>query len=406
MSLSASAADAIVLLIESAPIPDVSTALKTISTLVKNAADPAKAVLKTTNAGLQKRVLGFNGGDATLIALGFVADPTAGTLTWDASNDSVERAALVAEAQVVVDAIAIALTALGDSNAPGQAREALKLCSTYVANIVSVGEPEATTRRRIGAANKALNGRLLSAKGGLALLISCGFAAEPAQGEPEAYVCGLDAALLRVAFATLEKAPSIWASLAAERADSNGAEAGSGGGGGPKVSSDEKSVALDNIIIRTLPSRAEVEGRSETRDMQPALCKSDNGIHALLLTYQCATKTWTEQGRMEIPGGDFEWACVDVNKGPCLLIEVDLGDAHGTGKASIMRVPFEANGAVNEYTASRDFINEHEAESYEQHKEPVLNMNWLEEIARKVREASDPVLQTVSRLKTAMIEQH
>ena len=63
MSLSASAADAIVLLIESAPIPDVSTALKTISTLVKNAADPAKAVLKTTNAGLQKRVLGFNGGE-------------------------------------------------------------------------------------------------------------------------------------------------------------------------------------------------------------------------------------------------------------------------------------------------------------------------------------------------------
>ena len=88
------------------------------------------------------------------------------------------------------------------------------------------------------------------------------------------------------------------------------------------------------------------------------------------------------------------------------LILVDLGDAHGTGKASVMRVPFEANGAVNEYTASRDFINEHEAESYEQHKEPVLNMNWLEEIARKVREASDPVLQTVSRLKTAMIEQH
>ena len=91
---------------------------------------------------------------------------------------------------------------------------------------------------------------------------------------------------------------------------------------------------------------------------------------------------------------------------PPLSAIVHRDAAHGTGKASIMRVPFEANGAVNEYTASRDFINEHEAESYEQHKEPVLNMNWLEEIARKVREASDPVLQTVSRLKTAMIEQH
>ena len=54
----------------------------------------------------------------------------------------------------------------------------------------------------------------------------------------------------------------------------------------------------------------------------------------------------------------------------------------------------------------RDFIAEHEADSYARHKEPVLNNNWLEEIARKVRAASEPVLLTVKRLQTAMLDQH
>ena len=47
-----------------------------------------------------------------------------------------------------------------------------------------------------------------------------------------------------------------------------------------------------------------------------------------------------------------------------------------------------------------------EASSYSQHKEPVLNMNWLEEVARKVRAAALPVLQTVKSLKLAMEQQH
>ena len=38
--------------------------------------------------------------------------------------------------------------------------------------------------------------------------------------------------------------------------------------------------------------------------------------------------------------------------------------------------------------------------------QPVLNNNYLEEIARKIRAAAEPVLLTVQRLKTAMIEQH
>ncbi len=76
-----------------------------------------------------------------------------------------------------------------------------------------------------------------------------------------------------------------------------------------------------------------------------------------------------------------------------------------TRSAVPLRVPIEA-GAINEYVAARDFINAHEADSYANMKEPVLNMNWLEEIARKARKATEPVLQTVTNLKAAMEAQH
>ena len=66
-ALPASAVDALVLLIERAVGEEaIKTALKTIATIVGNAADPAKGVLKTSNAGLQKRVLVLEGGEASL----------------------------------------------------------------------------------------------------------------------------------------------------------------------------------------------------------------------------------------------------------------------------------------------------------------------------------------------------
>ena len=52
----------------------------------------------------------------------------------------------------------------------------------------------------------------------------------------------------------------------------------SGGGGGPKLSSEAAPTPLENIIIKTLPTREALLGRSCTIDMQPALCKSDDGI--------------------------------------------------------------------------------------------------------------------------------
>ena len=109
---------------------------------------------------------------------------------------------------------------------------------------------------------------------------------------------------------------------------------------------------------------------------------------------------------MEIPGGAFIWrAMTGDGTTPCLLIDVDLGDAHGTGSHETMYVRIE-DGGVNEYVSARDFISQHEAASYTAHKEPVLNMNWLEEIARKVRAASEPVLKTIKTLEAAMLDQH
>ena len=403
--LSPTQTDALVALIAAAPTADaVSVALQTSLTLVSNASnDPAKGVLKTTNAGLQKRILGLTGGEAVLLAAGFQADANAGTLTWDAtlpSDAAGERSSALAKTLATFDSIVRALSTVGDSNAPAQARDALKLCSTYVGNLVASPEAELDSKRRIGAANKALNGRLFAARGGNQLLLACGFGQEPATGEPEAFVCGLDTSMLRVTLATLEKGPAIWAALAAAHStDDTGGDGGSSGG--PKVTADEPSVAVDGIIVRSLPERAAVMGRHETRDMQPALCKSADGLHVLLLTWQCASKQWMQQGSMEVPGGDFEW-----DASSCMIILVDLGDAHGSGAPVPMRVPVAADGSVNEYVTARDFISEHEAQSYSQHKEPVLNMNWLEEVARKVRGATDPVLTTVRRLKAAMEAQH
>ena len=133
-----------------------------------------------------------------------------------------------------------------------------------MANIVA--EPNAVGRRRIGAANKALNSRLLAATGGRTLLMSCGFTPDPPAGEAEAYVCSRELAMVRVAFATLEKGPMIWEELAATRsAEGDGGGGGGGGGGGaPKLSADEPSVALESIVIKSLPACGDPSRRRPT----------------------------------------------------------------------------------------------------------------------------------------------
>ena len=392
--------EALLILIESAPTADaVKVALSTMAKVVENTKDPEKVVLKTSNAGLQKRLLGLKGGEAALVAAGFLHDQEAGTLTWNGSLDAgvaAETAAAFGQALALFEAIVSAITVVGDSNTPAVAQEALKLCGTYVGNVAT--DPDAVEKRRIGANNKALNGRLLKAKGGQALLAASGFVAEP----PEAFVCQLETPLVRIALVALGKASAIWSDLAASRGVVAGAEARSGSRG-PKVTADAQSTPVEGIVLRSLPSRAGLLSTTAAADMQPALCKSDDGQSVLLFTWQEASHTWTLAGSMAIPSTEFVWSVPGV-----LIIQVDLGDAHGTGQPVELRATLNASGdgLENDFVTSRDFIEGHIADAYSKNQEPVLNANYLDEIARKLRDAAGPVMATIRNLKVAMEEQN
>lgn len=165
MALEHNMLEALIHLAESASTEEAKTAIQTLVTVVSNAQATDKRVLKTSNAGLQKRLLGLQAGEEALLAAGFLPDAAAGTFEWDASLEAsvaAERSAGLSQALQVFDAIHAAIVSIGDCNAPSVAQEALKLCGVYVGNIAT--EPDNDNRRRIGAANKALNSRLLSAR--------------------------------------------------------------------------------------------------------------------------------------------------------------------------------------------------------------------------------------------------
>ena len=325
---------ALVALIDGAPSATAAAeALKTLSTVLNNADNPTKRTLKMSNPGLQKRILNLPSGRELLVSLGFLANESAGLLLWDEAlpdGAGADRGAAIAAALAALDGIVGAITVVGDSNAPSVAQEALKLTTTYVGNVAA---DESEARRRIGVTNKALNTRLLNATGGAALLAASGFVAEANGGETEAYVFAHDTSMARVSHAALQKAPAVWSALAAASDNGGGQGGDSSGSGGPKVTADEPSVAVDKINIRTLPTKASVLARTCRADMQPAVCKSDDGAHVHLYTYQCASRRWTLAGSMPIPSTDFTWATPGK-----LVIEVDLGDAHGTGKPVEVRL--------------------------------------------------------------------
>ncbi len=401
--------EALIHLADGAPAEEAKMAMKTLATVVSNAQAADKRVLKTSNPGLQKRLLCLQAGEETMLAAGFLPDPAAGTLEWDGSLDATvaaHRAAGLTQALQVFDAIITAIVTVGDSNGPSVAQEALKLCGVYVGNIAT--EPDNAGRRRIGAANKALNGRLLSAKGGSALLAACGFVVEPAQGEPEAFVNELATPFVRVALVALGKAAAVWAALAAARGsavDVSDADGGSAavGSRGPKLTAETPSTPVEAIELKSLPTHAALLMTRAAADMQPALCKSDDGRQVLLFTWQEASHAWTLQGCMEIPSTEFVWAIPRT-----LLVLVDLGDAHGSGKPVELRAALNAGGTdlENDYVTARDFIEGHIADSYSKCQEPVLNQNYLEEISRKLRAAAAPVMLTIANLKKAMEAQN
>ena len=404
MALEHNMLEALIHLAESASAEEAKTAIQTLVTVVSNAQATDKRVLKTSNPGLQKRLLGLQAGEKALIAAGFLPDAAAGTFEWDSSLDAsvaAERSAGLRQALQIFDAIHAAIVSIGDSNAPSVAQEALKLSGVYVGNIAT--EPDSDNRRCIGAANKALNSRLLSAKGGSALLAACGFVAEPAQGEPESYVNQLGTPFVRVALVALGKATAVWAALAASRGSAIDVSDGPRDPRGPKLTASEQNTPVEAIVLKALPVRSALLMTRASADMQPALCKSDDGRQVLLHTWQEASHSWTCQGSMEIPSTEFVWTTPRT-----LLVLVDLGDAHGSGQPVELRVALNADGTdlENDYVTARDFIEGHIADSYTKCQEPVLNANYLEEISRKLRAAAGPVMATVANLKKAMEAQN
>ena len=404
MALEHNMLEALIHLAESASTEEAKTAIQTLVTVVSNAQATDKRVLKTSNPGLQKRLLGLQAGEKALIAAGFLPDAAAGTFEWDSSLDAsvaAERSAGLRQALQIFDAIHAAIVSIGDSNAPSVAQEALKLSGVYVGNIAT--EPDSDNRRCIGAANKALNSRLLSAKGGSALLAACGFVAEPAQGEPESYVNQLGTPFVRVALVALGKATAVWAALAASRGSAIDVSDGPRDPRGPKLTASEQNTPVEAIVLKALPVRSALLMTRASADMQPALCKSDDGRQVLLHTWQEASHSWTCQGSMEIPSTEFVWTTPRT-----LLVLVDLGDAHGSGQPVELRVALNADGTdlENDYVTARDFIEGHIADSYTKCQEPVLNANYLEEISRKLRAAAGPVMATVANLKKAMEAQN
>ena len=128
--------------------------------------------------------------------------------------------------------------------------------------------------------------------------------------------------------------------------------------------------------------------------MQPALAR--DGAHVSLHAWQAEERRWSLVGSMEVPSSEFVWArCGPDGTSPAVVIAVDLGD----GKPVELVAQLSAEGTLeNEYVAASAFIAYHyEALNPGQH---------LEEVAKMVRAALDPVFETVQCLKRAMQEQN
>ena len=169
-------------LLDKNAVPATCTAFATCLAVLDNVvSDSAKfGSIKAAAKGINSRLLQFEGGEATLMACGFRLDGDA--YVFDAANDAT---ALASEARAAIsrfERVRTAVEVVGDRNAPAVAQEALKLCTIYSTN--AAGDE---SKRKIPAAGKALQARLLAADGGQAMLESVGF-----ELDGEAYVYTLE----------------------------------------------------------------------------------------------------------------------------------------------------------------------------------------------------------------------
>jgi len=128
--------------------------------------------------------------------------------------------------------------------------------------------------------------------------------------------------------------------------------------------------------------------RRGAADMEPALVCAAETVE--LHCWAAVTKRWRLVGTIAIGGSAFEFEQGDGLGGGQLLLEFDLGD----GKPLQANFSIDAAGSPeNEYMAAQRFIHS----NFE-----FLNNNHLEEIARKIRNFTAPVLATIQNLKIAV----
>ena len=242
-------------------------ALTMLNTLLTNAMqDAAKyGSIKSSSKALASKVLLCEGGAAALECISFRLQGDA--YVFHASEEPSED---VAAALAVFEAARTALLQLGDDNIPDAAMAALKLVCIYAQNVVDA--PDDASKRRVNAANKALQSRVLSASGGRALLAAVGFderAGGEAGGEAVFACEWADARLLRVALGVFKRASDVWSAEAARTLGAPDAQAG-GAGGAAAAAAAAPAEAVTGFNIRQLPpaSRLSVPGAA---DLQPVL---------------------------------------------------------------------------------------------------------------------------------------
>ena len=255
-------------------------ALTMLRTLLANAKQDGDKYgsIKSSSKALASKVLQCEGGAAALECISFRLQDDAYVFGASADEPPEDAAAVLA----VFEAARTALLQLGDENVPDAAMAALKLVCIYAQNVVDA--PDDASKRRVNAANKALQSRVLSASGGRALLAAVGFE-ERAGGEAggeAVFACEwADARLLRVALGVLKRASDVWSAeaartLGAPDAQAGAAEAKAGAAGGTAgaaaaaAAAAAPAEAVAGFNIRQLPpaSRLSVPGAA---DMQPVL---------------------------------------------------------------------------------------------------------------------------------------
>ena len=396
--------DALGALIESnASLADADAAIRFCGTLLSNVASDraGKSSIKAASKGLQSKLTRLNGGKDALEALGFVMEGENYQFSVAVDDAAVAlRGQHVSAALTRMGVLKAAIEAVGDVNAPAAAREALKIVTVYLSNAAA----DPAGKGRISASNKPSRGcwRRKAAA-------SCFRPAASSSTRPMRRGCSWRRT--RAARSSCS-GPSARRSTSGESSPPLEATTRSGSGTTlwvqrPREAEQGGARRELRTTCRRLPSRASssrrrreaaLAARAGGADLEPALVRAAGGSPSEpiveLHVWLAVSRRWQRVGSMTTPSSSFVWALPEGNGGGKIVLEVDFGDARGTGKAAPLTCLVDASGKPeNEYVAAQRFISE----NFE-----TIDNNYLEPIAKKLRERVDPVLATIANLRAAV----